>query len=216
MDRLSPSHPLGIKKLHVGCGPHNILTDWWNVDLRSFPGIDEEMDVTESWPWSECLEYVYGEHFIEHLEIDRAFAFLSSANYSLKGGGRIRLTTPSLEWVLSTHFQLNGDLLPKDIINQTLSINRAFYGWGHRFLYSKAMLSALIESAGFTKIQYFEYRQSGDSQLVELEQHGGYRIDSGYPSVWIVEAEKKGEPVQDSLTEYNIHRDFLNHVASGH
>jgi len=216
MLRLPPSHPNGIRRLQVGCGPHNILPDWWNVDLRAFPGIDEVMDVTMPWPWIDCLECVYGEHFIEHLDIDSAFSFLSYANNALKGGGRIRLTTPSLEWVLSTHFQLNGELSPEDVINQTLSINRAFYGWGHRFLYSKSMLEALIEGAGFGNIEYCEYGRSTDTRLSDLERHGGYRIDNGYPSVWIVEAGKHRNPPQDSLVKLNIYRDFLSHVASGH
>jgi hypothetical protein len=48
--RLGPNTPLGIRKVHVGCGPHAILPDWWNVDIRSFLGIDEVIDATAPWP----------------------------------------------------------------------------------------------------------------------------------------------------------------------
>lgn len=216
MTKLPPSHPHGIKKLQVGCGPHNLLSDWWNVDLRAFSGIDQEMDVTKPWPWSSCLEYVYGEHFLEHLDIDLAFEFLSFANEALIKGGRIRLMTPSLEWVLSTHFQLNKNLPPKDIIAQTLSINRAFYGWGHSFLWSREMIYMVLECAGFEKINFYSYRESNDIRFADLEQHGGYRIDNGFPSVWIVEGEKKIKPSKERFASCNINRDFLDHVASGH
>ena len=73
--RLSPQNHNGIKKVQVGCGPHNIMADWWNVDIRPFPGIDQVMDVTKPWPFNG-LEYVYGEHFLEHLSLEGAIAFL--------------------------------------------------------------------------------------------------------------------------------------------
>ncbi|MEI2418966.1 hypothetical protein V6O07_01730 [Arthrospira platensis SPKY2] len=76
--RLGPEHEQGIKKLQVGCGPKNILSDWWNVDVRPFPGIDLAMDVTQSWNLNN-LEYVYGEHFLEHLTLEGAIAFLDQA-----------------------------------------------------------------------------------------------------------------------------------------
>jgi predicted SAM-dependent methyltransferase len=216
MDRLSPSHLLGIKKLQVGCGPKNINLDWWNVDIRHFAGIDEVMDVTTPWPWTDCLDLVYGEHFIEHLAIDRAFLFLVSANMALKTGGKIRLTTPSLEWVLSTHFSMQDDLPHRNGINQTLVINRAFYGWGHRFIYSKVMFETLIKSAGFAEISFCEYGKSEDNRLVNIERHGGYRVQNGYPSVWIVEGTKEIGGINDVSIIDRIHQDFLNHVASGH
>jgi hypothetical protein len=28
---LGPNSPDGIKKVHVGCGPHAIMADWWNA-----------------------------------------------------------------------------------------------------------------------------------------------------------------------------------------
>lgn len=87
MSKLSPAHPSGIKKLQVGCGPNNIFPNWWNVDIRMFPGIDEVMDVTKQWPYENCLDYIYGEHFLEHLTIDSAFGFLTSSNQALKKGG---------------------------------------------------------------------------------------------------------------------------------
>ena len=38
--RRGPNDPGGIARLHVGCGPKNLMADWWNVDIRSFKGID--------------------------------------------------------------------------------------------------------------------------------------------------------------------------------
>lgn len=216
MTRLPPSHPSGIKRLQVGCGPHNILPDWWNVDLRSFPGIDEVMDVTESWPWENTLDYVYGEHFVEHLSIDECISFLRNSHKALKENGRIRISTPSLEWVMSSHFTLGVRNEDSDV-NQTFAINRAFYGWGHKFLYSKSMLRVLFECTGFNKIEFHKYGDSRTVDLINIERHGGYQIDNGYPSVWIIECSKSDVFTEklDSLTSI-IKNSFLKHVESGH
>jgi predicted SAM-dependent methyltransferase len=65
----------GIKRVHVGCGPHAILPDWWNVDVRKFRGIDDVIDAAEPWPYTD-LDFVFAEHFIEHLTLDRGLTLL--------------------------------------------------------------------------------------------------------------------------------------------
>jgi predicted SAM-dependent methyltransferase len=49
--------PGGTSRVHVGSGPKSLLPDWWNVDIRDFPGVDEVVDATAPWPWTN-LEYV--------------------------------------------------------------------------------------------------------------------------------------------------------------
>jgi predicted SAM-dependent methyltransferase len=215
-DRLPPSNPYGIRRVQVGCGPANIFPDWWNVDIRGFDGIDEAMDVTQPWPWTNLLDYVYGEHFLEHLTPVSGAAFLSQANNALRIGGKIRLSTPSLEWVLKTHFNFE-ETSPHRRLSDTWAINRAFHGWGHQFLFSKEMLTFIIECSGFQKINFFDYGSSNDSALSNLERHGGWRVEHGYPSVWIVEAEKGvGSSVDSPVFVLQAQENFVRFVDSGH
>jgi hypothetical protein len=95
------AYPQTVRKVHVGCGPHALLDGWCNADVRRFEGVDHVMDATEPWPFSG-LTHVFGEHFIEHLEIDKAIDFLVHAGRSLAPGGRIRLSTPNLAWVMAS------------------------------------------------------------------------------------------------------------------
>lgn len=111
---------------------------------------------------------------------------------------------------------LNNRTSLGESISQTLAINRAFYGWGHRFLYSKELLNALMESAGFDEIMFFEYGKSNNRNLLDLERHGGWAVNNEFPSVWIVEGVKSEKPTQNALDQYHINQKFLNHVASGH
>ncbi|NET42669.1 hypothetical protein [Okeania sp. SIO2B3] len=216
ISRNNPNHPNGIKKVQVGCGPHNIMADWWNVDIRPFPGIDQVMDVTKPWPFNS-LEYVYGEHFLEHLSLEGAIAFLNNVWKSLKPGGVIRLSTPSLEWVLSTHFNLS-ETNPQKRIDSTFSMNRAFHGWGHQFIYSKDFLQSLLNNLGWEKVVFCEYGKSEHSSLIGIERHGKYRVDYGYPNVWIVEGTRGDGRSESSVLSYQklLDKSYVSYVRSGH
>ena len=211
--KLPPEYPTGTKKLHVGCGPKNILEDWWNVDIRSFKGIDQVIDVTKPWPWTNMLDYIYGEHFIEHLHLEDAMAFFIHAGNALRSGGKIRISTPSLEWVLKSHFSF--DNLSKQT-QQTFVINRAFRGWGHQFLYSKPFLDYLLHSLEYTGIQFFSYGESDDDAFKNIEKHGGFKIEFGYPNVWIVEATKI-QRINLSMEFIDMAQEqFIKYVKSAH
>lgn len=214
-ERLGPNSPSGIKKVHVGCGPHAILPDWWNVDIRKFPAIDEAIDATAPWAYTD-LHYVYAEHFLEHLTLNQALLFLTHAGNSLRIGGIIRLSTPNLEWVIHTHFQTGKVELSKRLID-TLRTNRAFRGWGHQFLYSTEMLAHILAAIGYTAVQPCTYGQSTHPALHNLEKHGNFAVTGGFPSVIIFEA-TRGNSLLESppeLTEY-LHENYLRYVASGH
>jgi predicted SAM-dependent methyltransferase len=216
IERRGPSHPEGMRRVNVGSGPKNLLPDWWNVDLRPFDGIDQAMDATEPWPWHDRLEYVYGEHFLEHLTVSQALRFMVQTGNALEPGGRIRLSTPSLEWVLSTHFNLST-LDPAARRSQTWEINRAFHGWGHQFLYSKEMLLHFVTGAGFESPAIFDYGSSGTPALKNLERHGGWNVTAGYPSVWIVEAVRGETPIAlNQELQAEAESNYLAHVRSGH
>ena len=213
--RFSPEHPLGIKKVQVGCGPKNILPSWWNVDIRNFTGIDQVMDVTKPWQWDAVLDFVYGEHFLEHLKLEDSIKFLKNAAKALKPQGKIRLSTPSLEWILATHFDLNQDNSEKRI-SQTFAINRAFHGWGHQFLYSRSFLQSIVEAVGFKDAKFCNYGESSEDALCGMERHGGYNFTAGYPSVWILEATLAQPAILDLKFLEECNANYTQYVNAGH
>jgi predicted SAM-dependent methyltransferase len=194
--RAGPGAPGGLNRLHVGCGPHNLMDDWWNIDIRGFPGVDQVADVTEPWPWRD-LDYVYGEHFLEHLSLEGAIRFLAQAAGALRADGRIRMSTPGLEWVWRTHF--DPSTAEAEQVAATYKTNRAFYGWGHQFLYSRPMLEHILEGAGFTDLTFHRFGESDDPALRGLERHGAFEVVDSWPNVWIVEATPGGTRASDTL-----------------
>jgi predicted SAM-dependent methyltransferase len=204
-----------MTKLNVGCGPHHSRRGWHNIDLRPFPGVDEVRDATKPFDDLRPLTHVYAEHFLEHLPLDGALAFLTNTAASLVSGGRLRLSTPSLEWVIATHFDpASGP--EAHVVNQTYAVNRAFHGWGHQFLWSKPLLTRALQDAGFAEITWFGYGESHDPDLQGLEQHGGYATEKGFPNVWIVEGLKgEASPVARVLLA-EAEAQYLRYVRSGH
>ena len=210
--RLPPGTAGGLARLHVGCGPQNLMVDWWNVDVRGFPGVDQVVDVTKPWPWHQ-LDYVYGEHFLEHLRLDEAIRFLTQAAAGLRPHGRIRLSTPGLEWVWVTNFRPSGS--DAEIVEMTYRANRSFYGWGHCFLYSRPMLERMLSETGFGDPTFHRFGESEDPELRGLEQHGAFDVVDGWPSVWIVEAVPTGRPPSASFVVEAEH-ELERHRRSGH
>ncbi len=213
--RRGPNDPGGTARLHVGCGPQNLMADWWNVDIRWFRGVDEVADVTLPWPWRD-LDYVYGEHFLEHLDPDQAVAFLAQARACLRPGGRIRLSTPSLEWVWATHLRSRGS--DDEVVADTYRTNRAFHGWGHKFLYTKPFLVHVLTECGLTDVRFLGYGESDDINLRGLERHGTAVFDGGWPSVWNVEAVRAADDASgpNALLAAEIEHEFGRYVKAGH
>ena len=135
---------------------------------------------------------------------------------ALRPGGRIRLSTPGLEWVWQTHFRSNGSA--EEVVADTYRANRAFHGWGHQFLFSRPFLEHLLTALGLTDIRFYPYGESDDPNLRGLERHGAPETVEGWPSVWNVEATPAAgdEPAAAAEVAAEIEHEFVRYVRDGH
>src|SRR6185369_14652782 len=92
-----------VVRLHIGCGQQS-LPGWINIDNQGLPGVDQVLDVRHGLPF-RGVAAIYAEHFLEHLSLDDGLAFLSECRRVLADDGTLRLSTPSLEWVLTTQYR---------------------------------------------------------------------------------------------------------------
>lgn len=171
-------------KVNVGCGPVDHKDGWINVDIQPFKTVDKVMDVTSEWYFKD-VEFIFAEHFIEHLKLEQIINFLYHAGVSLQNNGWIRLSTPNLKWVVKKSL-LSEPIDIEKTIEETLAFNRSFYGWGHSFLYTTEFLCKLLEEIGYVNIRVCEYGLSELETLSNLEQHRY----TGPDSIIIVEAQK--------------------------
>jgi hypothetical protein len=190
-----PSNDPRGARLNVGCG-NSPLPGWVNVDLQLLPGVDVVADVSSGLCF-RSVAVVFAEHFLEHLALDEAFAFLEDAHRVLGREGWLRLSTPNLEWVLATHYDREAPL-GKD--RGTFQVNRAFYGWEHRFLWDRSFLERTMVACGFTDLRWPAYGESSLAFFRGLEGHERSADSPGLPHVLIVEA-RKGPARPELLAE---------------
>jgi hypothetical protein len=200
----------GPVRLHVGSGDKR-LEGWVNVDLKRLPGVDVVADVTKGLRFSD-VEAIFAEHFLEHLPVESALAFLLEAHRVLQPGGWLRLSTPNLDWVWLTHYRLEEAAAEKSLM--AVKLNRAFHGWGHQFLWNREVLGWALEGAGFSGVRWCRYGESELAVFQGLERHETYGDSPELPHVIIAEAQK-GERRPERLAELRrlLETEFLAHLG---
>lgn len=178
-------------RLHLGCGQAPI-PGWVNIDVQALPGVDRVLDVREGLPF-ENVTSIFGEHFLEHLELAEGLACLAECRRVLSDEGVLRLSTPNLDWVFATHYRLGQWPDEGEAISDCFVLNRAFHGWGHRFLYNRPVLFAALRAAGFSEMTLHAYGESDRPELAGLERHERSADGPGLPHVLIVQASGRGE-----------------------
>ena len=195
--------PEGPVRLHVGSGTEAI-PGWVNIDNHALPGVDRVLDVRRGLPFDDVVS-IYAEHFLEHLALDEAIAFLVECRRVLAEPGVLRLSTPNLDWVYATHYHPGQWPAEGDAMRDCMQLNRAFHGWGHQFLYNRPMLAAALRSAGFAEVVFCRYGESGVPELHGLERHETWQDTADLPHVLIAEASGRSSPAplpEKMLTEF--------------
>lgn len=198
------------QRLHIGSGRAR-LEGWVNMDVQALPGVDVVADVTRGLDFTD-VEAIFAEHFLEHLAIDDALSFLLESWRVLGQDGWLRLSTPNLDWVWSTHYRLDAD--PDGKRDAALRLNRAFHGWRHRFLWNREMLGEALASCGFDPVVWCRYGQSEQPVFQGIERHETYEDAPDLPHVIIAEARKSAaQPERLERFRSLVHREFLAHMA---
>lgn len=179
-------------KLHIGAGTA-ILEGWVNIDILPGPGIDHVLDVTRGLPFQD-VGAIFAEHFLEHLELPAALRFLAECRRVLRPDGVLRLSTPNLDWVWLTHYRAPESMSGPEPLQACLEINRAFHGWGHRFLWNAPMLEGALRRAGFGIVAFRTYGESERDELRGLERHEASPDYGSHRHVVIAEAWGTGAP----------------------
>ena len=164
-------------KLHVGCG--TLYKDGWvNIDNNSDNNIeklDVNHDLSKGLPFEdEQVDFIYHEHFIEHLSYEDGLLFFKECFRVLKFGGVMRIACPDLDQLLQTYLQDNWreqEWVTKyncqwiESKGQMLNICMSF--WGHKFIYNKQDIQRRLHQAGFN-LDDITFTKFGESSYPEL------------------------------------------------
>ena len=190
---------LGLKGLHFGSGT-NIHPGCLNTDvsqLRNAQGEQTEPDrlswiskefyylqhdATKPLPVEDgAFDWVFSEHFIEHIPQQFAVEWLKEVRRLLKPGGFLRLSTPSLlryvkgylepkKSFFKDHAEKLQEMGMKDVPPRPAwMVNQIFRNWGHQWIYDVEEIRFIAALAGFPEDSVSECSfQSG--KLPEVSQ----------------------------------------------
>lgn len=157
-----------MKKLHVGCGK-NYINGWINCDIDPKVKVDVRIDVRDGLPFlNGSVDYIFNEHFIEHLELEEGKKFLNECSRVLKGV--LRVSTPNLQYVVERY--LSGRLIEiREWRPATLCdmVNEAMRKWQHKYVYDFNKLRDIMKECGFKNVILCAYRESKHAELKNLE-----------------------------------------------
>ena len=164
------------------------------VGRRLFPRNIAYGDIVFGLPIPDgSADAVYASHVLEHLSRKDVTRALANTFRVLKSGGVFRMIVPDLEWRAQRYLQdkqkggLNSadDFIKACNIGETdrarggLALLRSAFGnSGHMWMYDLALMSRLLEEAGFADIRRCDFCDSGDPMFDKVEDRGRF-YDSG-------------------------------------
>jgi predicted SAM-dependent methyltransferase len=160
-------------KLHIGCG-YQHKDGWINIDIEKFSSVDIVHDARTIFPYSDnSIDFVFNEHFIEHISLQDGISFLKEMYRIIKPNGVIRIAAPDLDVIID---QFVNDSWRDDFKKAQIPCNTrcemldmSMRGWGHLYLYNYEELEYRLKNSGFINISRKELYKSDYPELCNLE-----------------------------------------------
>ena len=163
--------------MQVGCGS-NALNGWLNADIISG---NIYLNAKRKMPFkANTFDFIFCEHFIEHLTRENGLKFLNECHRILKTGGVLRITSPDLEKIIDLYYDRNKYVKRQELIEQYGKgaqlqpcelFNDYMHNWGHKFIYDRKTIAQTLSNIGFIDITFCDCKKSSYSELSGLERH---------------------------------------------
>lgn len=160
-------------KLHIGCGT-NHFPGWIHLDQnRSLKHVDVWWDAQDGLPCADgTCQFIYSEHFLEHLSVADGAFFLRECHRALMPQGIVRIAMPDLHDCVSQYYEQRWQEQPwlkkhgYDWIQTGAEyLNIAMRDWGHLWLYDREELQRRLTDAGFHDITSCDWGTSNTPEL---------------------------------------------------
>jgi predicted SAM-dependent methyltransferase len=205
---------LGLRGLNCGSA-RGLFPGWMNTDLahlktwddaESEPGrivrIDGdlyylEFDSREPYPFEDgSFDWVYSEHFVEHLDLEDVIGWLTEVRRLVKPGGHVRLSTPDLRLYIEGYLDPENGFFAEHrerlshlrVFKETgvpdrpaWMVNQIFRRWRHKWIFDFDELRYAAERAGFdpAAVERRSFGQGVASDVAALD-HPGHEDESLY------------------------------------
>jgi len=169
----------GNLRLNVGCGT-DYKAGWVNIDNNSDDNIEKldlNWDLRNPLPFPDnSVDYIFNEHFIEHLTVEEGQKSAKDFMRVLKPGGVMRIATPDLRDAVDLYNDPNWKERPliakfglQFIQTPAELMNMSFSWWGHKWIYDYEELARRLGEAGCQNLSQQKLRQSSHKDLRDLE-----------------------------------------------
>lgn len=159
--------------MHLGCG-NNHFPGWVHLDMNpDLSHVDALWHATDGLPCEDgACQWIYSEHFLEHLSPADGLTLLRDCRRALRPGGVLRIAMPDLRESVRQYWE--GDWKAQPWLKQygfdwiqtgAEMLNIAFREWGHLWLYDREELHRRLKEAGF---EHVVDRALGESEHDEL------------------------------------------------
>ena len=163
-------------RLNIGSGKAP-FAGWINLDLDPDPTVDLVWDITDGLPFPDgSCALIYSEHFLEHIPLPQAIAFLKECRRVLQPGGMVRVGMPLVAEPVRRYYENTWKEAPwlqkygyTWIATRAEFINICFREWGHQWLYDEEELTRRLKEAGFLTVYPAEWGQSTEPALCGRE-----------------------------------------------
>lgn len=158
--------------LNIGAGPH-ARPEFFNIDYDYHPGIQLFWDLNRPLPIKDSsVGGIFTEHCLEHLTFDTTQLVLREFCRVLMPGRSMRISVPDGEIFVRSYAEncampFAADEMRADPSWTPMqSINRAFYGHGHRFIYDYRTMQRCLQDAGFVDVKKEQFGVGRDDCLL--------------------------------------------------
>ena len=155
-------------KIHLGCGWRNFGKDWHHIDGGDYDHLDSH-DIFNLPFNNDSVDLIYASHVIEYFDRKEIIPILNNWKNKLKSGGILRLAVPNFETISKLYQQ---DLIPLDsflgpLYGKMKMGNETIY---HKTTYDFNSLNSVLKECGFTKVDYYNWRETEHSNFDDHSQ----------------------------------------------
>ena len=166
-------------KLNIGCGT-DYKDGWINIDNNSDNNIEKldlNWDLRTPLPFhDDSIDFIFNEHFIEHLSVEESKNAIKDFMRTLKPGGVLRIAMPDLEAVVQMYNDPEWENKPfirrfnlEFVKTRAEMLNMNFSWWGHKWLYDWEELDRRLKDLGCNNVKKCKLGQSKHKELQNLE-----------------------------------------------
>lgn len=159
----APHYPL---KVHLGCWDRP-LADWINVDKVYMPGVDlvEDARFLRSFR-TRTVDVIYASHVLDEISRWEYMAALKRWYDVLKIGGKLYLSIPDFEAIVS-RYQQTGDLRE---LQGLLHGGQDHDGWTRSYSWDLKLMREDLSSIGFKDVQRYKWQLTPFSERDDYSQ----------------------------------------------